>query len=276
MKLKSQIATLCSSLGLLACATPQADPLTSQALQPDPIEGVNRKLFAAHQVIDKNAFGPTARAYRDNVPAPVRGSIRSFLANLREPITFGNDILQGKLTRASDTFLRFMVNSTVGLGGLFDIAANNGLRGHREDFGQTLAFYGVPPGPYIFIPALGPTNLRDLIGRGVDNAGLDPFAFVNFGGDFFANIGRNAVEGIDVRAEADVAIDNVLSTAVDPYVAFRSLYGQDRRREIFDGNPPIDDLPEFDEVDPEAPEPESSAPENPPQPSAPTNLRPRM
>ena len=134
----------------------------------DPIEPFNRTMYAVHQGIDRVVLRPVAVAYRDVVPQPLRTGIRNVLGNLRTPVILANDMLQGEPRRAGDTLGRFLMNSTLGLGGIFDVAGNQfGVKGHSEDYGQTLAVWGVGEGAYLFIPVIGPSNPRDLTGFGL-------------------------------------------------------------------------------------------------------------
>jgi ABC-type transporter MlaC component len=147
----------------------------------DPIEPFNRGAYAVHQAIDRNVLAPVARGYRAVVPTPVRLGVRNVLANLRTPVILVNDVLQGEPRRAGDTLGRFVVNSTLGVGGIFDVAGNRlGVRGHAEDFGQTFARWGVGEGPYLFIPVIGPSNPRDLTGFGLGIA-ADPLVWLGQG-----------------------------------------------------------------------------------------------
>ena len=133
----------------------------------DPWEDFNRAMFATHETVDRAVLEPVARGYRAVTPQPVRNSVRSFLRNLRSPVILANDLLQGEFGRAGRTVARFGLNSTVGFLGLFDPATGLGIERHEEDFGQTLAVWGVDSGPYLFIPLMGPT-MRDGGGRIVD------------------------------------------------------------------------------------------------------------
>ncbi|MCA8887232.1 MAG: VacJ family lipoprotein, partial [Parvularculaceae bacterium] len=127
---------------------------------PDPWEGFNRKMFAAHMFLDEIILIPAAKAWRATTPKKGRRGVRRFFANLRAPGIFVNDVLQGEFGRAGETMSRFVINSTIGAGGFADPAAHMGIEGHTEDFGQTLAVWGIDSGPYLFVPLLGPTSVR--------------------------------------------------------------------------------------------------------------------
>jgi phospholipid-binding lipoprotein MlaA len=158
--------------------------------------------------------------------------VRNLLGNFRAPVILLNDLLQGNLDRAEITLGRFMINSTLGLGGLIDVARGLGVPGHTEDFGQTLAVWGVGEGPYIFIPLLGPSNPRDLGGTAVDYFS-NPFSYVGQG-DIVTGLGwaRLGATVLDTREALLDPIDAVRRTSLDPYATLRSAYRQRRNAEI--------------------------------------------
>jgi phospholipid-binding lipoprotein MlaA len=207
--------------------------LAEYAETNDPLEPTNRALFAAHESIDKHVLKPAAEAYRDGIPRPLRSGIRNMLSNLREPVTFTNDLLQGETARAGTSISRFVVNSTVGVAGIFDPAKDHlGLEHHREDLGQTLATLGVPEGPYIFLPAYGPTNLRDAISALAD-ALADPLTWTPSGPVTTGLIaGRAVATGLDTREDLLETIDTLNATSVDPYSTIRAATRQRRAAEI--------------------------------------------
>ena len=153
-------------MSLAACAT-QGDANLGSGLY-DPLERVNRATFEFNIKFDEAIAAPVAKAYREALPAPVRAGIRNFTDNLNSPITFINDLLQGEFTRAQITLARFLINTTAGFAGINDAAKDAGLPGHKEDFGQTLGYWGGEPSPYLVLPFLGPSTLRDTIGLGGD------------------------------------------------------------------------------------------------------------
>lgn len=220
-----------------ACATrpPADDPeaIAEFKQNNDPIEPFNRGSFAVHNAIDRNVLQPVARGYRRVVPQPVRSGVRNVLANLRTPVILVNDVLQGETRRAGDTLGRFVVNSTLGLGGIYDVAATRmGVRGHTEDYGQTFARWGVGEGPYLFIPVLGPSNPRDLTGFGLGIAS-DPLVWLGQGATVDALLyGRTGATVVDTREDLLDTTDDVERTSLDPYATYRSAYRQRRRAEI--------------------------------------------
>ena len=198
----------------------------------DPLEPTNRVLYAINDGLDTVIMRPIALAYRNVVPEPVRTGIHNVLSNLGTPVELGNDILEAKPRRAGDTSMRFLINTTLGVVGIFDVAKDLGYPNHESDFGITLALWGVGDGPFLFLPVLGPTNPRDAIGYGVDGV-ADPFNWIGRGTVVrvldWTKFGLNAV---DQRERVLDTIDSIKKTALDPYATFRSLYRQHRRAQI--------------------------------------------
>ena len=213
----------------------------------DPWEGWNRGVFAINHAIDRVIVRPIAVVYRAVLPPFARDGVHNFLHNLNSPVIFANDILQGEFDRAGNTMARFVINSTIGAGGLFDMAVRFGEPGHDEDFGQTLAVWGVKEGPYIYALVLGPSNMRDLTGFAVDLA-LNPLTWVNWGDDEleYAPYYRYGLTAIDIRARNLETLDDIEKTSVDFYAALRSLYRQHRDDEIRNNQPDIENLPEIE------------------------------
>jgi phospholipid-binding lipoprotein MlaA len=229
----------------------------------DPYEGLNRDLFAAHEAIDNAVLEPVARGYRAATPRLLRTGVSNFLRNLRSPVILANDVLQAEPARAGVTVVRFGINSIVGVLGLFDPASGMGLERHDEDFGQTLAVWGIEPGPYFFIPVLGPTNLRDSAGRIVDMA-FDPLNWAAFDEADEARQIRGALTGISAREALLDEVDSVGENSVDAYVTFRSSYALFRESAIRNGPRDVQELPEFEEVSEAAPSLETPPTGQPP------------
>ncbi|MCL4715690.1 MAG: VacJ family lipoprotein [Hyphomonadaceae bacterium] len=227
----------------------------AQAPVSDPWEPLNRDLFAVHESIDNAVIEPFARGYRAATPGPVRQGVRNFLRNLRGPVIFANDLLQAEFARAGVTAARFGLNTTIGIAGVFDPAASAGLEYHHEDFGQTLAVWGVPAGPYLFVPIFGPSNVRDTAGRLVDLA-LDPLNYANGEDADAARIARGALTGLSVREHLLETVDDVRANSVDPYASFRTSYGLLRASAIENGRGGVQDLPDFEDI----PETEDTSP----------------
>ena len=230
-------ALLLVALAGVGCATPPpaSDPeaLAEFRQTNDPAEPFNRAMYDVHQGIDRAVLRPVARGYRAVVPEPVRTGIRNVLGNLRTPVILVNDMLQGEPRRAGDTLGRFVINSTLGLGGIFDVAGSAvGVRGHSEDFGQTFARWGVGEGPYLFVPVLGPSNPRDLTGFAAGIA-ADPFVWVGQGVVVDALTGTRAgMTVVDTREQLLDPLDQLEQSSLDPYATLRSVYRQRRAAEI--------------------------------------------
>ncbi|MEL7487009.1 MAG: VacJ family lipoprotein [Pseudomonadota bacterium] len=217
----------------------------------DPFEGFNRKMFAAHLFVDDAFFVPAAKGYRAVTPKSGRRGIRRFLANFRTPGIFVNDILQGEFKRAGETLSRFVVNSTLGAGGFADPASMIGIPAHTEDFGQTLAVWGVPSGPYTFFPLVGPGTTRSNIGT-LGQIGLNPLVYVRTPPANVARFTQAGVAGVSVREPLIEPLQEIRESSLDYYASFRSFYLQSRQREIANGRTNFEDLPDigdFDEFD---------------------------
>ncbi len=227
------------ALLLAGCATrpPASEPEALAEFKElnDPAEPLNRQLYAVHRGIDKVVLRPAAVAYREVVPRPVRSGVRNLLENLRTPVILANDMLQGAPRRAGDTLGRFLINSTLGLGGLFDVAGSQfGVAGHSEDYGQTLAVWGVGEGPFLFVPVLGPSNPRDLLGFGLGIAS-DPLTWVGQGATVSGlAYTRTGLTVVDTRESLIDTLDDVERTSLDSYATLRSAYRQRRAAEIRD------------------------------------------
>ena len=230
----------------------------AQTGQSDPWEGFNRRLFAVHETVDKAVLEPVARWYRAITPEPVRDGVVNFLRNLRAPVTFANNLLQGDVGRAGVTAARFGVNTTIGIAGVFDPAEPMGLHRRDEDFGQTLAVWGVSPGPYVFIPLLGPSNVRDITGRVVDVA-FDPLTWAEFEEEDTARAARGVMTGVSVRESTIEAVEGLRRDSIDPYVTIRSSYALLRESAVRNGASDVQDLPEFEDIN-QTPEPEAIPP----------------
>lgn len=246
-----------TALGLAAFCL--AAPAHAQEMVADPWEGANRNLFAAHEAVDKAVLEPVARGYRAIAPEPVRRGLVNFLRNLRAPVTFANDLLQGEGERAGVSAARFGVNTLIGFGGLFDPATSMGLEYHEEDFGQTLAVWGVDAGPYLFVPVLGPTTLRDVGGDIVDIA-FDPLTWAEL--DDGVGAGRGVLSGLAAREQLIETVEDVRTNSLDPYVSVRTSFSLLRDSAIQNGRGSGADLPDISGVYPgseELPAPQSEA-----------------
>jgi phospholipid-binding lipoprotein MlaA len=223
---------------LTGCAQkpPASDPDAVAEYQQtnDPLEPTNRVFYAVNNGIDTVILRPFALAWRHAVPGAVRDRLHNVLANIGLPVQLANDVLQAKPKRAGDTFARLGINSTVGVLGIFDVATGWGFPDHDADFGMTLAYWGVPEGPFLYLPVLGPSNPRDAAGFGVDIA-LDPFTWAGPPSDTGLKAfkwSRTGVNAVDTRERFIDPIDQIKKTALDPYATFRSLSRQHRQAQI--------------------------------------------
>lgn len=235
-------------VALSACATTGEEAASTTVY--DPLEDWNRGVYAFNEGVDKAVLEPTAKGYRAVTNEPVRAGVSNFLTNLNQPVVFTNTVLQGKPIAAVDTVARFVLNSTVGVAGIFDLATMIDIPEHKEDFGQTLGVWGVPNGPYLMLPFAGPSNLRDATGLGV-NAALNPINYAEFEGDTEFRIATGVIGAISARESLIESID-VLRDQPEPYIALRRNYTQQRAAAIRDGREqedPFKDLPDFDAYD---------------------------
>ena len=214
------------------------------AAPDDPWEGFNRQAFRFNRGFDRLLIGPMGRGYMKVTPRVVRGRVSAFVANLGEPRTAINDLAQGRPRAAGVTTSRFLVNTTVGVVGLFDVGAKLGLEGHEGDFGQTLGRYGARPGRYVVLPLMGPTTLRDGAGHLVDMM-TDPVAMATAGGPKMFGSIRSTATVLDGRANADGFL-RALDDAADPYARMRSAYLQNRADMVRQARGGVQVLPDFD------------------------------
>jgi phospholipid-binding lipoprotein MlaA len=229
MPLRFSSLFLISALALLAgCAS------GPQAIKEDPLEPWNRQVFAFNDAVDRAVLKPVAITYQKITPKPVRNGVRNFFGNLKDGWSVVNNALQFKGQNAADSLSRFGINTFLGLGGVFDIATELGIERHSKDFGHTLGYWGVPAGPYLVLPLLGPSTLRDTAALPVDNAG-------NLTSQLTEESVRNnllVLRVVSLRANllgASAMLDEV---ALDKYSFARDSYLQYRRNAIYDGNPP--------------------------------------
>lgn len=231
-----------------ACATPPPksdfEAYRDYKATNDPLEPLNRGVLKFNRAVEKIIIKPATIVYRTLIPKPARKGISNFLFNLETPVILINDILQGETGRAWITTKRFFVNSTVGLGGLIDVAKKWGLPRHDEDFGQTLGVHGIREGPYLVLPIFGPSNPRDLVGM-IGDILMDPVSwFLRAKDADKLRLTRTLVDGVDTYDRHLEDIENLEKTSLDYYAALRSAYRQNRASQIRNGAPP-----EFDEFE---------------------------
>jgi len=218
---KCKLALIAAMTLLTAACTHYNDP-------EDPWEPFNRGMYRLNYVIDGLVLKPVTQVYRGVVPERGQDMVHNFVLNLQEPITFGNSVLQADPENSFVSLWRFLLNSTIGVFGLFDVASDVGLKGRVTGFGETLALYGVESGPYLFLPVLGPSSARDGIGR-VADAFMHPAMYSNSTG---ASIALWTVTAVDTRSQYYNVIEDIQKTSLDPYVTFKSAYKQRRVNDV--------------------------------------------
>lgn len=219
----------------------------------DPLETVNRGVFWFNDKVDVYILEPVAKGYDYVVPDPVQKGVDNFFNNLKYPVFLLSDLLQFKFDQAATHTGRFLINTVFGLVGIFDVAEPLGLTYHYEDFGTALGHHGVPSGPYLVLPFLGPSNTRDLVGRVADSF-LDPVFYLRtYGMDketaLWTGVGLKAVDTLNTRAGLLDAVESGKSASLDYYLFLRSAYYQIRQNRIYDDLPPDleDEFEDFDE-----------------------------
>jgi phospholipid-binding lipoprotein MlaA len=215
-------------LTLQACSTvPNADAR-------DPWESMNRGVFNFNETVDTLAIKPAAKAYEAVVPTPVRKGIHNFLGNIGDVWSLANSALQLKGQAAGETLMRISVNTVLGLGGVMDVATGMQLKRNKEDFGQTLGYWGVKPGPYLVLPIFGPSTLRDALAKPLDFKG-NATSLIN---DVATRNVLTVADVLDTRVGLLQTVDAIKSASLDPYNFVRDGYLQKRTNDIYDGNPP--------------------------------------
>lgn len=227
---------LAIALAALQCSAMAADAR-------DPWEAMNRRIYAFNDVVDTAVVRPVAQVYDKVLPKFARTGVHNFLGNLSDVWSMANSVLQLKGQATAETLMRVSVNSVFGMAGVLDIATEMGIEKRKEDFGQTLGYWGVPSGPYVVLPILGPSTLRDGLALPLDFKG-DPSQNVR---DTVTRSTLTVLRVTDLRASLLKTVDTVKAASLDPYSFVRDAYLQKRENDIYDGNPPSD----FDYNDPE-------------------------
>lgn len=231
----SALAMLVMGISLTACSsTHNSDIMVGDIMVHDPLEDTNRAVFAFNDVVSDGVIHPVVEGYRFAVPQPARSGLRNFLRNLKSPMTFVNQMLQGDVEGGGRVLLRTTVNTLVGFGGLFDVAGYEGYKYEAEDFGQTLAVWGVGHGPYMVVPFLGPSSLRDYVGYAVDSF-ADPLRFythnIDEEGWYYAKLG---LDYLTLRESFIDVLKDLEASSIDYYASVRSTYYQSRSALIHD------------------------------------------
>ena len=216
-------AALCALGGAAAAAEHGAN-------NNDPLEPMNRGIFWFNEKVDDYVTAPAAKGWRWLLPAPARQSVTNFFQNLRMPIDLLNNLLQAKVKRTGITLARFGVNTTIGVLGIFDPATGWGLDRYQEDFGQTLGFWGLPPGPYLVWPLWGPSNPRDTVGLAADSFCTVYPWFI----PYYYTFGATAINFVNARANVLTEVEELRRASLDYYVAVRNAYQQRRTADVND------------------------------------------
>jgi phospholipid-binding lipoprotein MlaA len=241
--MKSVRPALCAlavSLALSGCSTPSAESLA----QHDPWEKTNRDTFAFDVWVEHNVAEPVDDGYRAVIPAPAREGIHNVTTNLHEPIVLANDVLQGDGKKTVRTLGRIVINSTIGLGGLIDVAGKIGIPYHDNDFGITLGQGGIAEGSYLVLPFVGPMPPRDLVGSAVDGA-FDPFNYARFPGRHTFLYSRSGLRVLDTIDQQRDQFDTIERSSIDFYATTRNLYRQSRDARIKGDDAATTQLPDL-------------------------------
>jgi phospholipid-binding lipoprotein MlaA len=226
------------------CAAPEATETADATSVSDPLEGMNRFFFDINQRVDRNAAKPVAAAYKEDVPQRVRGSLHNVLDNLGGPVNVANDLLEIQFENAGIAAGRFIVNTTVGVVGIFDVATGWGMPERNRDFGETMGTYGVPPGPYLVLPLRGSTDVRDFAGNYLDGF-VTPLHFVRYDGSNYVGLMKSTLGSMDNRSANLVTYEDIERASVDYYSTMRTLYTERRARLIEDRGVRTASLPDF-------------------------------
>ena len=233
-------STGCASLDSKSDGSGAASENDSGTDPHDPFESYNRAVYQFNDSFDRAVAKPVAQAYQNVMPNWADKGITNFFSNLDDVLVLANNLLQFKFKQAASDAARIVFNTTVGLLGFVDVASHMDLPKHKEDFGQTLGYWGVPSGPYFVLPFLGPSTIRDTAGLGVDYTYFDPV--VNHVDHLSDRAGLFLLDFVDTRADYLGASRLLDTAALDPYVYTREAYLQRRRYYVYDGDPPMEDL----------------------------------
>jgi len=241
MRIATVLAVLALSLTMAGCAeTTNQEAIAAN----DPLEPMNRFFFDLNQRLDRHAALPAATFYADNVPSGIRVNVHNFLINMGGPVNVANDILIGEFANAGSAGARFVINTTAGGLGLFDVATGWGFRERSRDFGETLGVYGIPQGPYLVLPFRGPSSVRDFSGSYVDGY-FSPLHFLHYSGSTYVGLVHSSLGSVDNRSANIVTFQDIERASVDYYATMRTYYRQRREREVEDKAVQTTELPDF-------------------------------
>lgn len=233
-----------------ACADVPKSPAERAEFEAtdDPLEPTNRVIFDVNDFLDRLLIRPLAELYRVMLPEGIRTRIANIVGNMQEPVIFANDLMQGELGKADITFKRFVINTSLGIGGMWEVAGDWGYYKQTGDFGQTLSSWGIAGGPYLVLPLFGPSNFRDAIGLGVD-AVMSPWGYIAYiggsGPSDTLQISEFAADGLTQREQNIEGMDALREGSLDFYAQMRSVYRQYRDKQL--GIQPAIGMPKFDE-----------------------------
>ena len=264
MRLRLTFAAAGLGVALLAGQAPAAPAVVRGPPVPeDPFERLNRRFYGLQGGFNR-VFLPIAKIYRALTPGPIGAAIHNMLLNLNEPVVIANDVLQARFRDAGRETLRLTANSTLGVGGMIDVAGRNGLPRKDNDFGITLGRWGAQAGPYLYLPLVGPSTVRDVVGVGADTA-LNPLTWLIFPGHITLAVSSGLVGGLDKAVHAEPQLRAIIADAADPYATLRSVYLQNREAAIRGESatpelPPLEDEPSAAPEGGEAPSATTPAP----------------
>ncbi|MBV8060216.1 MAG: VacJ family lipoprotein, partial [Alphaproteobacteria bacterium] len=237
---------------LAACADVPKAPAEKAEFEAtdDPLEPMNRTVFDVNDFLDRLLLRPLAELYRVMIPPGLRDRVAGIVTNMKEPVVFANNVLQGEFGKAGTTLERFSLNTTLGGAGMWDVATGWGLQQQTGDFGQTLSSWGINQGPYLVLPLFGPSNFRDAIGLGVDTV-MSPWGYIasigGHGTEMRFDISSMAADGIVRREQNIEPMDALRSGSLDFYAQMRSVYRQYRDKQL--GTTPTVGMPKFDDFE---------------------------
>ncbi len=241
MTAKHLFLVLTLGLAVAGCAS---DNNKEAQVADDPLEPMNRFFFDFNQRLDRHAALPAASFYASAVPVSIRGNVHNLLTNLGGPVNVANDLLEGDFTYAGEAGARFIINTTIGVVGIFDIATDWGLPERSRDFGETLGIYGIGQGPYLVLPFRGPTSVRDFAGSYVDGY-FSPLHFIHYTGSTYVGLVKSSLGSVDNRSANIVTYRDIERASVDYYATMRAYYRQKRERQVEDKPVQTAELPDF-------------------------------
>ena len=241
MNAKSLFLLLMLGVGVAGCAS---DDNKEAQIADDPLEPMNRFFFDFNQRLDRHAALPAATFYASAVPHGIRGNVHNLLTNLGGPVNVANDILQADFGYAGTAGARFLINTTFGVAGIFDVATDWGLPERSRDFGETMGVYGIGQGPYLVLPFRGPTSVRDFAGGYIDGY-FSPLHFVHYSGSNYVGLVKSSLGSVDNRSANIVTYRDIERASVDYYATMRAYYRQRRERQVEDKAIQTAELPDF-------------------------------